>query len=106
VNILQVRELTARIRAALDSPELQNVAVVGEISNFKHHSSGHMYFSLKDETSRIRAVMFRSRNHRLTFIPQGSVPSSIICCSLWLILSLFARSSSKSDWPSTLRRVV
>ena len=70
MNILQVRELTARIRAALDSPELQNVAVVGEISNFKHHSSGHMYFSLKDETSRIRAVMFRSRNHRLTFIPQ------------------------------------
>lgn len=70
MNILQVKELTDRIKEALDRPELQNVAVMGEVSNFKHHSSGHMYFSLKDETSRIRAVMFRSRNRRLTFMPQ------------------------------------
>jgi exodeoxyribonuclease VII large subunit len=70
MHILEVRELTDKIKAALDKPELQNVAVTGEVSNFKHHTSGHMYFSLKDETSRIRAVMFRSRNRSLNFVPQ------------------------------------
>lgn len=70
MHILQVSELTAKIKEALDRPELQNVAVVGEVSNFKHHTSGHMYFSLKDETSRIRAVMFKGKNRRLNFIPQ------------------------------------
>lgn len=70
MQILQVRELTQQIKAALDNPMFQNIAVEGEISNFKHHSSGHMYFSLKDESSRIRAVMFRSRNQRLKFVPK------------------------------------
>lgn len=70
MQILQVRELTQEIKAALDNPRFRNVAVEGEVSNFKHHSSGHMYFSLKDEASRIRAVMFRSRNQRLNFVPR------------------------------------
>src|SRR5690554_2580086 len=70
MQILQVRELTQEIKAALDNPRFRNVAVEGEVSNFKHHSSGHMYFSLKDEASRIRAVMFRSRNQRLNFVPK------------------------------------
>ena len=70
MQVLQVRELTQQIKAALDNPTFQNIAVEGEISNFKHHSSGHMYFSLKDEYSRIRAVMFRSRNQRLTVVPK------------------------------------
>ncbi len=72
INIapVSVSELTAYIKQALDNPFLQNVAVEGEVSNFKHHSSGHMYFTLKDERSKIKAVMFRSRNQRLTFIPQ------------------------------------
>ena len=46
------------------------LAVEGEISNFKHHTSGHMYFTLKDERSRIKAVMFRSRNAGLNFKPK------------------------------------
>ena len=73
INItpVSVSELTNYIKEALDNPLLQNIAVEGEVSNFKHHSSGHMYFTLKDERSRIKAVMFRSRNQRLTFMPQN-----------------------------------
>ncbi|HHY09695.1 MAG TPA: exodeoxyribonuclease VII large subunit, partial [Firmicutes bacterium] len=68
---ITVSDLTAKIKEALDSAGLANIAVIGEISNFIHHSSGHMYFSLKDEASRIKAVMFRSRNQRLNFVPQN-----------------------------------
>ena len=52
-----------------DTDLLRNVTVRGEISNFKHHSSGHMYFSIKDENSLIRAVMFRSAASTLQFKP-------------------------------------
>lgn len=44
---------------------LSNVQVEGEVSNFKHHYSGHMYFSLKDEKSKIRCVMFKGDNEKL-----------------------------------------
>ena len=52
-----------------DTDLLRNVTVRGEISNFKHHSSGHMYFSIKDENSLIRAVLFRSAASSLQFKP-------------------------------------
>lgn len=71
VQPLTVSELTKQIKWALGGPAFQNVAVEGEVSNFVHHSSGHMYFSLKDAQSRIKAVMFRSRNQRLSFRPQN-----------------------------------
>ncbi len=51
-------------------PRLSGVAVNGEISNFKHYPSGHMYFTLKDEHSRLRCVMFRRENMRLRFRPE------------------------------------
>jgi exodeoxyribonuclease VII large subunit len=68
---LSVSELTQQIKSALAGPEFQSVAVEGEVSNFVHHRSGHMYFSLKDSKSRIKAVMFRSRNQRLQFVPSN-----------------------------------
>lgn len=68
---ITVSELTKQISSALSEPQFQNLAIVGEVSNFVHHSSGHMYFSLKDASSRIRAVMFRSRNQRLGFLPKN-----------------------------------
>ena len=71
VNPISVSELTRKIKWALAGQEFQNVAVEGEVSNFVHHSSGHMYFSLKDDQSRIKAVMFRSRNQKLGFVPQN-----------------------------------
>ncbi|MGB4187024.1 MAG: exodeoxyribonuclease VII large subunit, partial [Limnochordia bacterium] len=69
-QVITVSELTKMIKAQLEQPQFSSIAVQGEISNFKHHTSGHMYFSLKDEGSKIKAVMFRSRNARLTFAPQ------------------------------------
>jgi exodeoxyribonuclease VII large subunit len=50
-------------------PILTNVHVRGELSNFKRHPSGHLYFSLKDETGVLRCVMFRSAATRLKFAP-------------------------------------
>ncbi len=49
------------------------VWVVGEVSNFRAPSSGHYYFTLKDEDSQIRAVMFRGQNRRLSFLPEGGM---------------------------------
>ncbi|HHX01465.1 MAG TPA: exodeoxyribonuclease VII large subunit [Firmicutes bacterium] len=69
-QVITVSELTKMIKAQLEQPQFSSIAVEGEISNFKHHTSGHMYFTLKDQGSRIKAVMFRSRNARLTFAPQ------------------------------------
>lgn len=68
---ISVSDLTKQIKHTLSGPLFQNLAVEGEVSNFVHHSSGHMYFSLKDSQSRIKAVMFRSRNQRLGFVPKN-----------------------------------
>jgi exodeoxyribonuclease VII large subunit len=68
---LTVTELTGYIKQLVDSDMLlSHVWVVGEISNFKYHSSGHMYFSLKDEGAVIKSVMFRTQNSRLKFRPE------------------------------------
>ncbi len=69
VQIFQVSQLTRRIKEQLETPEFRHVAVEGEISNFTHHASGHMYFTLKDSASRLKCVMFRQRNARLAFRP-------------------------------------
>lgn len=67
---LTVAELTSAISALIDGG-LGTLSVVGEISNFVQHSSGHRYFSLKDQNAQISAVMWRSRN--LTFIPKDGM---------------------------------
>ena len=69
-----VTELNTLIKGLLDSePFLSDVFVKGEISNFKAHSSGHYYFSLKDESGVLRAVMFRSAAINLPFIPENGM---------------------------------
>jgi len=69
---LTVSQLTELItRTIQGNPELSDVIVAGELSNFVHHSSGHMYFTLKDENCSIKGVMFESRNRRLLFAPQN-----------------------------------
>lgn len=68
---LTITELTVYIKQLVDSDMLlSHVWVVGEISNYKHHSSGHMYFSLKDEGAVIKSVMFKTQNSRLKFRPE------------------------------------
>ena len=65
-----VRELTQYIKHRLqDDPSLCEVSVRGEISNFTHHTSGHIYFTLKDEHSQLNCVMFRGANTKLKFKP-------------------------------------
>jgi len=65
---LTVSELTNSIRLALES-RFAAVWVEGEISNFKAHSSGHWYFTLKDQGAQLRAKCFRSTNTRIRFRP-------------------------------------
>lgn len=68
---LTVTELTTYIKQLVDSDMLlSNVWIAGEISNFKYHTSGHMYFSLKDQGAVIKCVMFRTQNSRLKFRPE------------------------------------
>jgi exodeoxyribonuclease VII large subunit len=67
-KILSVEDLNRQIRQLIEG-ELPLVWVQGELSNFKAHTSGHFYFSLKDAKSQISAVMFRGYNSRLKFRP-------------------------------------
>jgi exodeoxyribonuclease VII large subunit len=70
-NVLSVKDLNRYIKMKLEGDNrLQDVWVRGEISNFTHHSSGHMYFTLKDAEGRLKSIMFASQNQRLGFIPR------------------------------------
>src|SRR5215211_5276135 len=69
---LTVSQLTTSIRTALES-RFAAVWVEGEISNFKDHSSGHWYFTLKDENAQLRAKCFRSTNVRIRFRPANGL---------------------------------
>ncbi|GFI41843.1 exodeoxyribonuclease VII large subunit [Thomasclavelia cocleata] len=65
---LTVSALNRYLKAKIDADtQLQKILIKGEISNFKHHSSGHLYFTLKDEKSRINAVMFSSKANKMLF---------------------------------------
>jgi exodeoxyribonuclease VII large subunit len=67
--VYSVGELTEAIRALLEGSFEGELAVRGEVSNFKHHASRHMYFSLKDEQAVVRCVFFHPANTRLRFAP-------------------------------------
>jgi exodeoxyribonuclease VII large subunit len=70
-QVLSIKDLTRYIKGRLENdPRLGDVWVRGEISNFTRHSSGHMYFTLKDADSRVKAIMFASHNQRLPFMPK------------------------------------
>ena len=69
-EILSVSEINLYIKKLLQQDgRMSSVLVRGEISNFTRHSSGHLYFSLKDKTGAIKCVMFRSNAQRLQFQP-------------------------------------
>ena len=71
-NSISVSDLTSQIKSVLEG-EFDNIWVSGEISNFKHHYSGHMYFTLKDDESEIKAVMFKGFNQYLRFKPEDGM---------------------------------
>ncbi len=69
-NYITITELSRYLKGKFESDEnLRKVYIKGEISNFKAHTRGHFYFTLKDETSRISAVMFASNTRVLKFTP-------------------------------------
>ncbi|MFD1955850.1 exodeoxyribonuclease VII large subunit [Paenibacillus thailandensis] len=70
-RIYSIKEINRYIRMKLESDLLLgDVWLRGEISNYTHHSSGHMYFTLKDKDSRLKCIMFASHNQKLPFIPR------------------------------------
>ncbi|MBR5232518.1 MAG: exodeoxyribonuclease VII large subunit [Clostridia bacterium] len=71
---LTVSELNDYVRRSLASdPILQHITISGEVSNFKVYSSGHWYFTLKDEMSRIDCAMFRQHNYNARFLPRDGM---------------------------------
>lgn len=67
-KIFTVTEITKYLKDILaQDPLVNNIWISGEISNFHHHSSGHMYFTLKDQNSAISAIMFKGYNSQLKF---------------------------------------
>lgn len=74
LNPISVTELNKYVKDRVAEDEfLNSVLVKGEISNFKHHYTGHMYFTLKDESSLIKCVMFKSSTVTLNFIPKDGM---------------------------------
>lgn len=74
INPISVSELNRYIKDRVAEDEfLNSVFVKGEISNFKHHYTGHMYFTLKDESSLIKCVMFKSSTATLNFTPKDGM---------------------------------
>lgn len=68
---LKVSEVNTYIKRVLQTDMiLSNISIEGELSNFKHHYSGHMYFNLKDEKSKIKCVMFKRDNEKIVFSPK------------------------------------
>ena len=68
---LSVSTLTKYIKYKFDQdPHLQSILLKGELSNFKKHSSGHLYFNVKDKNSVISAMMFKGNASKLTFDPK------------------------------------
>ena len=87
-NPITVSQLTNYIKSLLENaPPLQNLCLRGEISNYKMHSSGHHYFTLKDEGAVINAVMFAGNASKMRFRPESGM--KVI---LYGRVSLFAKS--------------
>ena len=73
-GIFTVSELNSYIKSLFEGNRtLASVTLRGEISNFTNHRSGHLYFSIKDESAQLRAVMFRSSATKLKFIPSNGM---------------------------------
>jgi len=78
-NPITVTDLNKYIKNKVDNDEfLNNVLVKGEISNFKHHYTGHMYFTLKDENSLIKCIMFKTYTPNLKFVPKDGMKVMIL----------------------------
>lgn len=80
-TILTVSQINTYIKSIIEQDlNLKNIYIEGEISNFtNHYRSGHLYFTLKDENSTVKAVMFRNAASRLKFTPENGLKVVIRC---------------------------
>lgn len=79
IKPISVTELNKYVKDKMANDEFLNAVYVrGEISNFKHHYTGHMYFTLKDENALIKCVMFKSATAHLTFIPKDGMKVNVL----------------------------
>lgn len=79
MNIHTVSELTKLIKGMFDSEELlQNIALTGEISNYKRYPSGHAYFTLKDAKASIKCVMFNAYAKKMKFVPENGIQAVVL----------------------------
>lgn len=96
---ISVTTLVRYLKNKLDSDEaLMSVQVSGELSNFRKTSSGHLYFTLKDENSAISCVMFKSKAYSLSFVPENG--NKVICSGS---ISMFETSGSLQLYVNTLK---
>lgn len=97
---LSVSELNEYARKLLaGDPLLRNVEVSGEISGYKHHYSGHRYFSLKDDGARVQCVMFRQSAMGLDFKPEDGMQVTVRASA-----SIFPRDGSYQLYISSMRK--
>ena len=79
IEPISVSELNRYVKDIVAEDEfLNNVYVKGEISNFKHHYTGHMYFTLKDDKSLIKCIMFKSSTATLNFMPKDGMKVNVL----------------------------
>jgi len=76
VPIFSVYEVTCHLKQVIET-QIEPLYVSGEISNYVHHSSGHIYFNLKDENATLRCTFFRGQNYSLDFKPADGM--QVIC---------------------------
>lgn len=89
-TVYSVNELNAYVKRLLDNDDnLKHIFVTGEISNYKAHYSGHLYMTVKDESSSVKAVMFAGNASRLRFRPENGMKVLIFGT-----VSLFPRDGS------------
>ena len=100
VRALTVSELNEYARRILaGDPLLRNVEVSGEISGYKHHYSGHRYFTLKDAQARVQCVMFRQSAMGLDFTPADGMKVVVRGSA-----SVFVRDGSYQLYVTQMRR--
>ncbi len=98
---LSVAELNEYVRRLLAGDVLlRSVNVTGEISGYKHHISGHRYFSLKDDSARVQCVMFRQNGMSLRFEPADGMRVSVTASA-----SIYPRDGSYQLYVSSMERL-
>ena len=97
LSVSELNEYARKLMAG--DPLLRNVEVTGEISGYKHHYSGHRYFSLKDESARVQCVMFRQNALGLEFQPADGMKVTVMGSA-----SVFVRDGSYQLYVSAMRK--